>query len=382
MAKKRITDVPRNGSDADFVPENYMLIDGAEGSAKMRMNLFGKASTIEELDEVKYEKPEGGIPKIDLDPSVQTSLGKADSALQQHQSLDGYVNGITTDSTTTFGDSSTIVAGKSGKNLLTRTASALWTYIKGKADSVYASLGHTHSVKINGTTKTIAASGGTAVDLGTYLTSHQDISGKANTDGSNASGTWPVGISGNAATATNSTYTSKIGSSSSHPGIGSTSQPVFVDTDGIVKPCDNLPKVHKYHADHTITQTEITNKHIEITINFNEQVKVKDIYEWEIRMSVSSTLALYAMSRIEVYADEARIRRFNRGVDEPDGIGVSQSNLITYNGIKMVSYASGEAHISSFTLIIDIGYNDTLQRLILEAGDYIDTDVLIKGSLQ
>ena len=30
---------------------------------------------------------------------------------------------------------------------------------------------HTHSVKINGVTKTIAASGGTAVDLGTYVTS-------------------------------------------------------------------------------------------------------------------------------------------------------------------------------------------------------------------
>lgn len=38
---------------------------------------------------------------------------------------------------------------------------------------------HTHSVKINGSTKTIPASGGTPVDLGTYLTSHQDISGKA-----------------------------------------------------------------------------------------------------------------------------------------------------------------------------------------------------------
>lgn len=185
MAKKRITEVTRNGSDADFVPENYMLIDGAEGSAKMRMDLFGKASTIEELDEVKYEKPEDGIPKNDLDSSVQASLGKADSALQQHQSLDGYVNGITTDSTTSFIDSSTVVVGKNGKNLLTRTASALWTYIKGMADGVYAALGHTHSVKINGSTKTIAASGGTAVDLGTYLTS-QDISGKLNVDGTNA----------------------------------------------------------------------------------------------------------------------------------------------------------------------------------------------------
>ena len=45
--------------------------------------------------------------------------------------------------------------------------------ISGKSDKT-----HTHSVKINGVTKTIAATGGTAVDLGTYLTSHQDISGK------------------------------------------------------------------------------------------------------------------------------------------------------------------------------------------------------------
>lgn len=82
MAKKRILEVPRDGSDADFVPENYMLIDGAEGSAKMRMDLFGKASAVEELDDVKYEKPEGGIPKGDLSESVQGSLGLADSALQ------------------------------------------------------------------------------------------------------------------------------------------------------------------------------------------------------------------------------------------------------------------------------------------------------------
>lgn len=39
--------------------------------------------------------------------------------------------------------------------------------ISGKSDKT-----HTHSVKINGVTKTIAATGGTAVDLGTYLTSH------------------------------------------------------------------------------------------------------------------------------------------------------------------------------------------------------------------
>ena len=37
-----------------------------------------------------YSKPSGGIPKTDLASAVQTSLGKADSALQEHQSLAGY----------------------------------------------------------------------------------------------------------------------------------------------------------------------------------------------------------------------------------------------------------------------------------------------------
>ena len=37
-----------------------------------------------------YSKPTGGIPKTDLAAAVQTSLGKADTALQQHQSLSAY----------------------------------------------------------------------------------------------------------------------------------------------------------------------------------------------------------------------------------------------------------------------------------------------------
>ena len=39
---------------------------------------------------LKYSKPSTGIPKTDLASDVQTSLGKADTALQQHQSLTGY----------------------------------------------------------------------------------------------------------------------------------------------------------------------------------------------------------------------------------------------------------------------------------------------------
>ena len=37
-----------------------------------------------------YSKPAGGIPKGDLAAAVQTSLGKADTALQEHQSLAAY----------------------------------------------------------------------------------------------------------------------------------------------------------------------------------------------------------------------------------------------------------------------------------------------------
>ena len=39
--------------------------------------------------ETAYQKPAGGIPKTDLSDGVQTSLGKADTALQEHQDISG-----------------------------------------------------------------------------------------------------------------------------------------------------------------------------------------------------------------------------------------------------------------------------------------------------
>ena len=51
-------------------------------------------------------------------------------------------------------------------------------YTKSQVDGIAngkSSTSHTHSVIINGITKTIAASGGAAVNLGTYLTSHQSL---------------------------------------------------------------------------------------------------------------------------------------------------------------------------------------------------------------
>ena len=46
-----------------------------------------------------YQKPSGGIPKTDLDDSTRQSLAKADTALQEHQSLAAYVNSGTYNST-------------------------------------------------------------------------------------------------------------------------------------------------------------------------------------------------------------------------------------------------------------------------------------------
>ena len=46
----------------------------------------------------KYDKPTGGIPKTDLASAVQTSLNKADSALQEHQDISALTNHVANNS--------------------------------------------------------------------------------------------------------------------------------------------------------------------------------------------------------------------------------------------------------------------------------------------
>lgn len=110
------------------------------------------------------------------------SVVKGSTFLTNHQSLDGYVNAI---SVSGSGNAITSVS-KSGKGItftkgatfLTSHQSLANYYTKSSVDTLLSgksATSHTHSVKINGVTKTIAASGGTAVDLGTYLTSHQSL---------------------------------------------------------------------------------------------------------------------------------------------------------------------------------------------------------------
>ena len=110
------------------------------------------------------------------------SVVKGSTFLTSHQSLDGYVNAI---SVSGSGNAITSVS-KSGKSItftkgatfLTSHQSLANYYTKSSVDTLLSgksATSHTHSVKINGVTKTIAATGGTAVDLGTYLTSHQSL---------------------------------------------------------------------------------------------------------------------------------------------------------------------------------------------------------------
>ena len=110
------------------------------------------------------------------------SVVKGSTFLTSHQSLDGYVNAI---SVSGSGNAITSVS-KSGKGItftkgatfLTSHQSLANYYTKSSVDSLLSgksATSHTHSVKINGVTKTIASTGGTAVDLGTYLTSHQSL---------------------------------------------------------------------------------------------------------------------------------------------------------------------------------------------------------------
>lgn len=86
----------------------------------------------------KYSKPTGGIPKADLAAAVQTSLGKADSALQQHQSLAAYRTASAQD---------TIDNGKvdkvSGKGLSTNDYTAA---AKKKVDAIPANPKYTDTV--------------------------------------------------------------------------------------------------------------------------------------------------------------------------------------------------------------------------------------------
>ena len=92
-----ITGIKMNGvsKGTSGVVDLGTVITDVSGKQNKAVSITGiTATTVDEAlkelsDRVngKYSKPEGGIPKTDLASGVQASLGKADTALQSHQSV-------------------------------------------------------------------------------------------------------------------------------------------------------------------------------------------------------------------------------------------------------------------------------------------------------
>lgn len=72
---------------------SIVLDTSSEGFLTLGANGI-KLSGVQDAINVKYTKPSTGIPKSDLNSDVQDSLSKADTALQEHQSLAEYAKTV------------------------------------------------------------------------------------------------------------------------------------------------------------------------------------------------------------------------------------------------------------------------------------------------
>ena len=159
------------------------------------MRLFSKIENSKDITDKEYvdkfyKKPTSGIPKSDLASAVQTSLGKADAAVPNTRKVNN--KALSSDITLSASDvgalpDTTVIPTK----VSDLTNDSGYTTNKGTVTSVAVKMnGSTTSPMFsairpqNGSTKGTVTSSGT-IDLGTVITAHQDISGKANLSGGN-----------------------------------------------------------------------------------------------------------------------------------------------------------------------------------------------------
>lgn len=288
------------------------------------------------------------------------SVVKGSTFLTNHQSLDGYVNAI---SVSGSGNAITSVS-KSGKGItftkgatfLTSHQSLANYYTKSSVDSLLSgksATSHTHSVKINGVTKTIAATGGTAVDLGTYLTSHQSLADYAKKSeiptkvSQLTNDTGYITSSGSCAYATNADKVDGVHVTWAGE-LTSTNHLVAWEADGsalrAIKPANvtvgNSDKLDGIHANGLLTALSNSDKGISITVGGTTK-------------SVSNISVNYASSA--------------GNADTVDGVHVNQlCRIYTFNVhnhiIKVGTLTSGQyGHVCKLRFNSGIGYNATNQ---------------------
>ena len=288
------------------------------------------------------------------------SVVKGSTFLTSHQSLDGYVNAI---SVSGSGNAITSVS-KSGKSItftkgatfLTSHQSLANYYTKSSVDSLLSgksATSHTHSVKINGVTKTIAASGGTAVDLGTYLTSHQSLADYAKKSeiptkvSQLTNDTGYITSSGSCAYATNADKVDGVHVTWAGV-LTSTNHLVAWEADGSalrdINPANvtvgNSDKLDGIHANGLLTALSNSDKGISITVGGTTK-------------SVSNISVNYASSA--------------GNADTVDGVHVNQlCRIYTFNVhnhiIKVGTLTSGQyGHVCKLRFNSGIGYNASNQ---------------------
>lgn len=142
---------------SNYVTNNDLTVALANytTTANLTTLLAAKQDTISDLSTIRsgaaagataYQKPSTGVPKTDLASAVQSSLGKADTALQSHQSLANYYQtGDTAETALADGDYIPFYDASASAKRKT-----LWSNIKAKLksyfDSIYATVnGHTMS---------------------------------------------------------------------------------------------------------------------------------------------------------------------------------------------------------------------------------------------
>ena len=188
-------DVSKTGNENEYisifnVDENGISakrIVMTEGTATQVLMADGSVKTLNANNGIAGLDSNGNVPLAQLG-NLDTTVAEVVTALpttniKKHIYLIKDASGVTQNKYEEYiytGDTSATYDASKWEKLgdFRATVDLANYYTKSQVDSIAngkSSTSHTHSVIINGVTKTIAASGGAAVNLGTYLTSHQSL---------------------------------------------------------------------------------------------------------------------------------------------------------------------------------------------------------------